>query len=109
MKGGYLLSHIDNDGYKYSSDKDVEKQTHRERSDTDKFSSKVKPTDKYTYNFLSGRVSMIVEEIVFEVSEWSFQIESCHLGNKNNRQRKNKSRREIRVYRTKVRSKPLSF
>ncbi len=57
----YHFSNIDHHRDEDRANKNIEKETHREWADTDKLSSKVKPTDKYADILLSDSISVEVE------------------------------------------------
>lgn len=107
MKRRNLFTNIDHNSYQDGSDKNIQKKTHRKRTNTDKFSDKMKPSDKNTNKFLCCGITMIVPKIVRKMIERSFQVNCRELSNQNNCQRKNKRSRKIRIYRTKVVSEPL--
>ena len=88
-------------------DEDIEKETHREWTDTDEFSSKVQPPDEDTDDLLSDRVTMEVKEVVLELVKRSLEPERCELSKHDNREREDKCRREIRIYRTQIGAEPF--
>ncbi len=104
-----LFSDIDDDTDEDRTDEDIEEETHREWTDTDELSDEVKPSNEYSYEFLSCRVSMIVPEIVREMIDWTLEVKSSKLCDEDNREREDESRREIRVNRTEVVTEPFVF
>ncbi len=86
---------------------DIEKESHREGSDTDEFSSKVQPPDKDTYDLLRRGISMIMEKIVFQLMHRSLHFQCCELGNHDHREGEYESRREVWVDRPEIGSEPL--
>ncbi len=94
---------------KYCSYKDIEKKTHREWSNTDEFSSEMKPSDKYADNFFSSGISMIIEKIMTKMIDRTFEIKCSELCYKNHSKRKYESRGKIRINRTKIMSEPFIF
>ncbi len=103
------LPDVDDDRDEDSSDENIEKQTHREWTDTDKLSSKVQPTDEHADVFLSDSISVKIEQIVLEVLYWSLHPDSGNLSDEDNRQWEDKGRRKIRIDRPQIGSKPLIF
>lgn len=89
------------------TDEYIEKETHREWSNTDELSNEVEPTNEYWYDLLRKCVSMIVEEIVSEVMHWSLEVKRCKLCYEDNSCREYESCREVWVYRTEVYTEPV--
>ena len=96
-----------NDGDEDRTDKYIEKQTHRERTNTDELSSEVEPSDEYTDDFLCCRVSVIVEEVVTEVVDWPLHRDRCRLSHDDDGEGEHESRREIGIHRAEILSKPV--
>lgn len=88
-------------------DKNIQEKTHREWTNTDELSSKMQPSDKDADDLLGNRISMVVEEIVLELMEWSLESEGRKLREHNHCEGEDERCREIRIDRTEVCTEPL--
>ena len=107
MEKRNLFSDIDRHRDEDHPDEDIEKKSHREGSDTDELSCEVEPSDKDTDYLLSGRVSMIVEEVMLQLMHQPLESESRELCEHDDGEREDESRRQVRVDRSQIRTEPL--